>query len=956
MNKKYAVAICVLSMFLFLQGNVFSQLGSISGKVYKQETGKPLNGVVVRAKEQFGEWRDAGMDKTAGGASKGIYKIEEINPGVYSIYAKRSGYGTVLETNIQVNSGEETGNHDLYMTGNPGWIFGTVNVGSSGPLEDVWVTAYIEGDEQGMFWIETNSQTDLLGGYNLPDLSPGSGYVAQVDGITHDEIDYAGAKKSGVVIQNGQGKRVNFALQKAARIYGSVKNSEGNPIKDVGINCWVEDNNANGGWDRTTDDQTGNYRDYSLRYLLPGYTYNIEVVPPQGTDYIAQRFTEYIDSAGDYPRDIVLESGAITISGNVTDAVGQTPLLGIQITYWNDDLEIWREAYTSDEDGKEGDYSLTNLPAGEARITARPASTYAWQTEERDFQSNDTVDFALAPAPEGRLSGVVRDYNTGKPISGSLRVDYSNEEKNLYKQTQTVNGAFSFTGLPEGIADIAARPEVSTGYAWQVRYVYIAEDEDKAGVNFFLRQGARISGSLKDKDTNDVEIPGIEVQAMGSEGEEWWGETNKRGNFKARLAPGSVRDYIIGVEDMMEGDWVGIPQEISVVDSDDDQPVELVVYGPNDAYYINGEVRNSSGPIPETLTFVVAAFKEDKDLDKEAIKYAFSVTVTELGEAGFYELRVPPGNNYDLYLVVMDGMEQDVTSTTIRSSLVSVVPTENRSGEIPDRNPLDYDSQGGTVTGTVTCGGQPVLMATVFLEDNGGELVGFADTDENGVYHLYNVPELGAGDYFVSAWRPYCGTSDEVQTPVVADEGEVEADMSILAAPSKLTTFIISSSKIKLTWKYNSNGEDGFRIERKVNNGNFILLKTRGPNVTSYINKRLRSNKTYTYRVRAYEGEGNSAYSNEAGTRTSSGPYIKSLRPSKGKRNKTITIKGKKFGSKNSKSKVIFYKGSRSRKAKIRKWKNSMIKCKVPRHPKGKYRIKVINSKGQSNTKRFTIK
>ena len=179
---------------------------------------------------------------------------------------------------------------------------------------------------------------------------------------------------------------------------------------------------------------------------------------------------------------------------------------------------------------------------------------------------------------------------------------------------------------------------------------------------------------------------------------------------------------------------------------------------------------------------------------------------------------------------------------------------------------------------------------------------------------------------------------------------------SVPSDPTNLSSFILSGGKIQLRWKDNSNNEQGFKIERKVGNGDFARIATVSANTNTYNNGGLIASETYTYRVRAYNGEGNSDYSNEVIVSPSQRPVIKNRKPSSGKRNKKITIKGNNFGAKNSKSKVLFYSSKRRKYAKIVFWRNRTIKCRVPRMPKGKCKIKVYNSKGKSSAKSFRVK
>ncbi len=81
--------------------------------------------------------------------------------------------------------------------------------------------------------------------------------------------------------------------------------------------------------------------------------------------------------------------------------------------------------------------------------------------------------------------------------------------------------------------------------------------------------------------------------------------------------------------------------------------------------------------------------------------------------------------------------------------------------------------------------------------------------------------------------------------------------------PSNLAATAVSSSRIDLSWQDNSNNEDGFKIERKTSAGSFVQIDQVGPNQTTYSNTGLTASTTYTYRVRAFNSEGNSGYSNE---------------------------------------------------------------------------------------------
>ena len=81
-------------------------------------------------------------------------------------------------------------------------------------------------------------------------------------------------------------------------------------------------------------------------------------------------------------------------------------------------------------------------------------------------------------------------------------------------------------------------------------------------------------------------------------------------------------------------------------------------------------------------------------------------------------------------------------------------------------------------------------------------------------------------------------------------------------APSSLSSSVISSSQINLSWTDNSSDEDGFKIERSVQGGAFSQIDVVSSNATTYNNTGLSASTQYAYKVRAYNSNANSDYSN----------------------------------------------------------------------------------------------
>jgi hypothetical protein len=77
------------------------------------------------------------------------------------------------------------------------------------------------------------------------------------------------------------------------------------------------------------------------------------------------------------------------------------------------------------------------------------------------------------------------------------------------------------------------------------------------------------------------------------------------------------------------------------------------------------------------------------------------------------------------------------------------------------------------------------------------------------------------------------------------------------------------AAEVLLTWRDNAAGEQGYRLERSDPGHGWQEIAQLNANATSYIDANPASDVTYSYRVRAFGGDGFSAYSNVATARLS---------------------------------------------------------------------------------------
>ncbi|MGI9108041.1 MAG: fibronectin type III domain-containing protein [Pyrinomonadaceae bacterium] len=103
---------------------------------------------------------------------------------------------------------------------------------------------------------------------------------------------------------------------------------------------------------------------------------------------------------------------------------------------------------------------------------------------------------------------------------------------------------------------------------------------------------------------------------------------------------------------------------------------------------------------------------------------------------------------------------------------------------------------------------------------------------------------------------------------VLIDSYSINREAAAPAAPTDLAASAFSPNQINLNWTDNSEGEDGFKVERSIDSVNFARVATVGPNVNAYSDINLQPATAYYYRVAAFKGETDSTYSDRASATT----------------------------------------------------------------------------------------
>ncbi|MGJ0483987.1 MAG: N,N-dimethylformamidase beta subunit family domain-containing protein [Methylomicrobium sp.] len=179
-----------------------------------------------------------------------------------------------------------------------------------------------------------------------------------------------------------------------------------------------------------------------------------------------------------------------------------------------------------------------------------------------------------------------------------------------------------------------------------------------------------------------------------------------------------------------------------------------------------------------------------------------------------------------------------------------------------------------TVSMTAPANGATISGTAVTVSANATDNIGVTR-----VQFLLDGASLGAADtvapYSIS-WNSTLASNGShtlsAQASDAANNTATAANISVTVsntaplAPSALTGTAVSSTQINLSWTDNATNESGFKIERCQGAGcsNFALVVTLGSNITSYADTGLTPNTSYSYRMVAFNGIGDSVYSNTA--------------------------------------------------------------------------------------------
>lgn len=155
-----------------------------------------------------------------------------------------------------------------------------------------------------------------------------------------------------------------------------------------------------------------------------------------------------------------------------------------------------------------------------------------------------------------------------------------------------------------------------------------------------------------------------------------------------------------------------------------------------------------------------------------------------------------------------------------------------------------------------------VVPVDVDFDDKANQaIIGYDNMGKPCSFSLKEDPTVPVVVVSVSERIDEKGEERWIEVSVFSDEtNELSSSKEIPSNPSSITLTHGAANELILEWP-DVNGENGYKVYRKVGQGDFSLRATLGANCNTYVDQALAYGTRYWYKVRSYNGEGTSAYS-----------------------------------------------------------------------------------------------
>lgn len=132
----------------------------------------------------------------------------------------------------------------------------------------------------------------------------------------------------------------------------------------------------------------------------------------------------------------------------------------------------------------------------------------------------------------------------------------------------------------------------------------------------------------------------------------------------------------------------------------------------------------------------------------------------------------------------------------------------------------------------------------------------------------FSNPDVSYLGYPTGVANAYDNARTSALTAPVVAAFRTAPGAAIPATPTGLNAVATSAGQVNLTWTDTSTNETGFKIERSTAGGSYTQIAALGPNFVAFADLTVTQTTAYSYRIRSYNANGDSAYSNLASATT----------------------------------------------------------------------------------------
>lgn len=520
--------------------------GAISGTLYEKGAGPIQSYASVQIYDEFGRY--AGYDST-GASEKGMYKIEDLEPGKYFVYAGSRVYGYKYFRNttnwrkaklVHVKKKTVKGiNIKFDLERGSGAIEGAIRQKSGIPIPEAEITAYAaDGHWAG------SGVSDASGRYRISDLVSGKykleasfrrsgAYVSRwyKNSSQFDDADLVR------VTEPHTRSGINFVIPPGGALSGRIISSTGKAVGAYEAGLEVYDIHQNYIRSSSTDEKgrikfveltPGRYKLYIVYF---GAENNMEGWYPNAPSFNKAKVIK-IAAGQNKSLRIKLRRGGI-LSGLVTNFDGQPPPEGSYSTIY--DLDGYLVKYGKiDEDGA---FEAIGLPTGtyKVRIDTSCSSSSPgmspcseWYNDAFSFDEATPIQ-VHAPRTTGNINihldrggHIIGRLSFGEYSYPSGGVQAYDMKGNSVRSTYVgFDGIYFLDGLPSGTYKLRAYSLEGWNYmfVWYgnkqnfaaARSVTITGPGGVTGIDMTLEPRADVSGFLTNKKGNRLSRDDIDI-------------------------------------------------------------------------------------------------------------------------------------------------------------------------------------------------------------------------------------------------------------------------------------------------------------------------------------------------------------------------------------------------------------------------------------------------------------